>query len=274
MTQLRRGKILSALGLNKAHTVLFLKRSYTPKDVLLIKGLSILAEVCPSIAQEDNRAALIPTVLAQPKPKHERNPGRIPTKQNMRSAMKWLVQDCQPGDSLFFHYSGHGLRQKDYNLDEIDGFDEAICPIDFETEGPIIDDEINATIVRTLPRGVKLHAVIDTCFSGTVLDLLFMYRIISREGHYQREYQRSPAAVRKKGTSGGIAISFSACDDHQTSASASAFTGKVTGVMTSSFIQAVQNEPGSTYGRLLNAMHYIIPSLVLYDETVKLQCTT
>ncbi|XP_052287708.1 metacaspase-1-like isoform X1 [Citrus sinensis] len=189
----------------------------------------------------------------------------------MRSAMKWLVQDCQPGDSLFFHYSGHGLRQKDYNLDEIDGFDEAICPIDFETEGPIIDDEINATIVRTLPRGVKLHAVIDTCFSGTVLDLLFMYRIISREGHYQREYQRSPAAVRKKGTSGGIAISFSACDDHQTSASASAFTGKVTGVMTSSFIQAVQNEPGSTYGRLLNAMHYIIPSLVLYDETVKLQ---
>lgn len=50
-----------------------------------------------------------------------------------------------------------------------------------------------------------------------------------------------------------------------------AFTGKVTGVMTSSFIQAVQNEPGSTYGRLLNAMHYIIPSLVLYDETVKLQ---
>lgn len=83
----------------------------------------------------------------------ERNPGRIPTKQNMRSAMKWLVQDCQPGDSLFFHYSGHGLRQKDYNLDEIDGFDEAICPIDFETEGPIIDDEINATIVRPLPRG-------------------------------------------------------------------------------------------------------------------------
>lgn len=98
----------------------------------------------------------------------------------MRSAMKWLVQDCQPGDSLFFHYSGHGLRQKDYNLDEIDGFDEAICPIDFETEGPIIDDEINATIVRPLPRGEKLHAVIDTCFSGTVLDLLFMYRIISR----------------------------------------------------------------------------------------------
>lgn len=44
---------------------------------------------------------------------------------------------------------------------------------------------------------------------------------VSREGHYQREYQRSPAAVRKKGTSGGIAISFSACDDHQTSASAS-----------------------------------------------------
>lgn len=32
----------------------------------------------------------------------------------------------------------------------------------------------------------------------------------------------------------------------------------VTGAMTYSFIQAVQNEPGLTYGRLLNAMHRAI----------------
>ncbi|KAH9707327.1 Integrase catalytic domain-containing protein [Citrus sinensis] len=63
MTQPRPGKILSALGLNKARTDLFLGRPYTPKRVLPIKGvtytppwgLSVLAEVCPTIAQEDTR---------------------------------------------------------------------------------------------------------------------------------------------------------------------------------------------------------------------------
>ena len=37
MTQPRPGKILSALGLNKARTDLFLGRPYTPKRVLPIK---------------------------------------------------------------------------------------------------------------------------------------------------------------------------------------------------------------------------------------------
>jgi len=63
------------------------------------------------------------------------------------------------------------------NMDEVDGYDEAICPVDYEHEGKIVDDEINATIVRPLPRGAKLHALVDTCFSGTVLDLPFMCRM-------------------------------------------------------------------------------------------------
>jgi hypothetical protein len=28
-------------------------------------------------------------------------------------ACNWLVADAKPGDSLFFHYSGHGGRMKD-----------------------------------------------------------------------------------------------------------------------------------------------------------------
>lgn len=107
----------------------------------------------------------------------ETDPYRIPTKQNMRMALYWLVQGCQPGDSLLFHYSGHGSQQRNYNGDEVDGFDETICPLDFETQGMIVDDEINATIVRPLPQGVKLHAIIDACHSGTVLDLAFLCRM-------------------------------------------------------------------------------------------------
>ena len=76
-----------------------------------------------------------------------------------------------------FHFSGHGTRQIDYNHDEVDGYDEALCPLDHETEGNIIDDEINDTIVRPLPRGATLHAILDACYSGTALDLPFVCRM-------------------------------------------------------------------------------------------------
>lgn len=92
-------------------------------------------------------------------------------------ALQWLVQGCRSGDSLVFHFSGHGSTQPDYSMDEIDGYDETLCPVDFETQGMILDDEINATIVRPLPHGAKLHAIIDACHSGTVLDLPFLCRM-------------------------------------------------------------------------------------------------
>ncbi|CAL9081282.1 unnamed protein product, partial [Musa textilis] len=105
------------------------------------------------------------------------DPYKIPTKHNIRMALYWLVQGCQPGDSLVFHYSGHGSQQRSYHSDEVDGYDETLCPLDFESQGMIVDDEINATIVRPLPHGVKLHAIIDACHSGTVLDLPFLCRM-------------------------------------------------------------------------------------------------
>ncbi|TXG53942.1 hypothetical protein EZV62_019198 [Acer yangbiense] len=184
----------------------------------------------------------------------ETNPLKIPTKQNIRSAMRWLVQGCQSGDSLVFHFSGHGSRQRDYDNDEIDGYDETLCPLDYETEGSIIDDEINETIVRPLTQGVKLHAIVDSCHSGTVLDLPFVCRMNIREGYYRWEDQRLPTACYK-GTSGGLAISITACDDHGTSSDTTAFLENLsTGALTFSFIQAMENERGITYGRLLNAM--------------------
>jgi hypothetical protein len=38
-----------------------------------------------------------------------------PTRRNILNALGWLVSDAQPGDSLFFHYSGHGSQVRDYN---------------------------------------------------------------------------------------------------------------------------------------------------------------
>ncbi|XP_059313754.1 metacaspase-3-like [Lycium ferocissimum] len=184
----------------------------------------------------------------------EKDPYKYPTKANIRSALRWLVHGCQPGDSLVFHYSGHGSRIRDFDGDEIDGHDESLCPVDYETEGRILDDEINSTIVRPLPRGATLHGIIDTCFSGTFLDLPFMCRI-NRAGNFMWEDHR---INYNRGTRGGTAISISACDDHQNSGDTTAFTGVATGALTYSFIQTLEQEPKLTYGRLLMSMHYKI----------------
>lgn len=135
-----------------------------------------------------------------------------------------------------FYYSGHGSRVRDRDGDEIDGYDESLLPVDYETEGRILDDEINATIVRPLPHGATLHAIIDTCFSGTFLDLPHVCSINRlecqnfnhftiktcnrthhfREGYYKWDDHRVSHAY--KGSSGGFAICISACKDHQNSA--------------------------------------------------------
>ncbi|XP_076949159.1 metacaspase-1-like [Bidens hawaiensis] len=187
----------------------------------------------------------------------ETDPSRIPTGLNMRAALYWLINGCQPGDSLLFHFSGHGSRQRNHNGDEMDGFDETLCPLDFETDGMIIDDEINATIVRPLPYGVRLHAIIDSCHSGTVLDLPFLCRMNST-GQYEWEDHRPKSGIWK-GTNGGEVISISGCDDDQTSADTSALS-KITstGAMTYCFIQAIEHGNASTYGSLLSSMRNAI----------------
>ncbi|KAI5661388.1 hypothetical protein M9H77_20711 [Catharanthus roseus] len=182
----------------------------------------------------------------------EKGHTRIPTKRNIRAALQWLVQGCQARDSLLFYYSGHGSRVRDRDWDEIDEHDEALCPVDFETEGKILDDEINATIVRPLTRGVTLHAIFDTCFSGTSLDLRYVCRM-NREGNYKWEDHFVPYA-EYKGTAGGLAISISACDDHQNSQDTTYFTGTATGALTYTFIKTLEYEPRLTYGRLFMTM--------------------
>ncbi|KAG0368520.1 caspase domain-containing protein [Gamsiella multidivaricata] len=106
-----------------------------------------------------------------------------PTGANIRYWMKWLVKDAEPQDSLFFHYAGHGGRIKDFSYngkaehlgDEADGYDEIIYPCDYLRSGIISDDEMYDLMVKELPAGVQLTALVDACHSGTMLDLPFVY---------------------------------------------------------------------------------------------------
>jgi hypothetical protein len=102
-----------------------------------------------------------------------------PTKNNLFQGFQWLTGGARSGDSLFLHYSGHGGRVRDTSGDEADGWDETIVPVDFKKypgqSGQITDDELFERIVRPLPAGCKLTAVMDCCHSGTVLDLPYIF---------------------------------------------------------------------------------------------------
>ncbi|XP_057502160.1 metacaspase-1-like [Actinidia eriantha] len=173
-----------------------------------------------------------------------------PTKKNIQKALSWLVEDCKSGDSLVFYFSGHGLRQPDFNGDELDGYDETICPSDFMTAGMIFDNYINTTIVKPLKEGVKLHAIIDACHSGTILDLEHVYNLKKK-----RWEDNKPPSGARKCTNGGLAISLSACADDQMAADTAAFTGnEMSGALTYIFVQTIRENPQITYGDLLNEM--------------------
>ncbi|TVU46782.1 hypothetical protein EJB05_06343, partial [Eragrostis curvula] len=187
----------------------------------------------------------------------QKDPFRLPTKDNIRMAMHWLVQNNCYGDSLVFHFSGMGAQVADCDGDEADGYDEAICPMDSFQRGPILDDEINEAIVRPLVPGAKLHAVVDACHSAGVLDLPFQCRI-SSTGNWQWQDQRGPNGACK-GTSGGQAVLFSGFSDGKTKFSVMPDAYASVGAMTHSFIKAVECEPrGVTYGRLLTTMRTIM----------------
>ena len=94
------------------------------------------------------------------------------TRQAMLQGLQALVASGQPGDFLYFHYSGHGAQIRDTNGDEPDGMDEILCPTDLSYgnggfRNAIVDDEIQ-TILGGLKPGVGFLFVSDSCNSGTI----------------------------------------------------------------------------------------------------------
>merc|ERR1712232_1382407 len=102
-----------------------------------------------------------------------KDPHSMPTKSNIEAALLWLSEGARPGDSLFFHFSGHGAEKVAPKGYEENGMNETILPVDFRHAGMIIDDRISDLLVKRLPDGAKLTAVMDCCHSGTGMDLPF-----------------------------------------------------------------------------------------------------
>lgn len=90
------------------------------------------------------------------------------TKKAILDGLKGLIAASTSGDTLVFHYSGHGSQVRDTEGDELkDGKDEIICPWDFDWDGTYIKDDDLAILFGDMKKGVQLEVVLDSCHSGT-----------------------------------------------------------------------------------------------------------
>eukprot|EP01112_Ceratiomyxa_fruticulosa_P008250 TRINITY_DN2132_c0_g1_i1.p1 TRINITY_DN2132_c0_g1~~TRINITY_DN2132_c0_g1_i1.p1 ORF type:complete len:404 (-),score=71.82 TRINITY_DN2132_c0_g1_i1:210-1421(-) len=179
------------------------------------------------------------------------DPARKPTRKNIIDGIRWLVTGAKPGDSFFFHFSGHGGSTKDLDGDEDDGMDETILPMDYKTAGSIVDDELHRLLPSVLPRGSRLCAVMDCCHSGTGMDLPFV--------HFG-SYPKSAGKINYSKQTQADVTCFSGCLDNQTSSDSNRLAKVVnTGVLTFTFVQMVEKcYPGITYARMLSEMQTFV----------------
>lgn len=200
---------------------------------------------------------------------------------------------------------GHGGQTEDLDGDEDDGFDEVIYPVDFKTAGHIVDDEIHYHVVKPLPAGSRLTAIFDSCHSGSVLDLPYLYStkgvlkepnlakeagqgILQAAGHYARGDVSSALGsmfsvaksafkgndayehTKRTKTSPADVIMWSGCKDEQTSADAT-IASQATGAMSHAFIAALNKNPQQSYVQLLNSIRDILEEK--YSQKPQLSCS-
>mmetsp|Transcript_48974 Transcript_48974/g.116463 ORF Transcript_48974/g.116463 Transcript_48974/m.116463 type:complete len:471 (+) Transcript_48974:84-1496(+) len=168
--------------------------------------------------------------------------GEQPTRANIMAGLRWLAQGAQAGDSLIFHFSGHGAQQRDPEGLEEDGMNETILPVDFQRAGMITDDEISDIIVRPLPEGVRVTGVMDCCHSGTGMDLPFTW---SKTKGWKEEVNPYHSQCD--------AVLFSGCEDHDVSADSSRY-GQAGGAMTTAFCDVLRSNPTLPYSTLMTEL--------------------
>lgn len=169
-----------------------------------------------------------------------------PTKANILSQFNNLVafanQNADKTVELFVSYSGHGTGVRDTSGDEVDGQDEALVPVDFETNGFIVDDLIRSNLVNKLSANVKLVFLCDACHSGTIMDLKYLYNTAGATAEFPNSKLTDTICE---------VVTVSGCKDDQTSADAY-LANKYQGAMTAAFLNNYADE--MCYKDLINKM--------------------
>lgn len=195
------------------------------------------------------------------------DPTKKPTRTNILEGIKWLTAGLNAGESVFFHYSGHGGLTIDRSGDEASGYDSCIYPINNGRIEIITDDELRVFLVNKMPADSKCFAVLDCCHSGSALDLRYVYNApkygtltISQNNQYPK-------------TNGSV-VMLSGCKDTQTAADTVDANRIPTGALTNALLNV-----WSTYGMEIK-FKYLLWDIrrVLqsggYDQIPQLSCSS
>ena len=170
------------------------------------------------------------------------------------SRLNWLVAGLRTGDRVLFQFSGHGVQLPTRaGGGEVDGLDEAICPVDFDwSEERAIRDKDFARIFAGVPSGVEFVWISDSCHSGdlsrdmrTPLEGLARSIPAPADIEWRAESARAnelaPTALMSSAPQHFGLIS--GCESAQTSADAN-FGGRPNGALTRFLLDALHQDDG------------------------------
>lgn len=162
-----------------------------------------------------------------------------PTHAGIMAALDTMVQRIHDEDisQVWFSYSGHGSyvtdteRDESVNSGDPHGYDEALVPLDYDTNGLITDDMLYHSFIKKIPKHVNVISLVDACHSGTALDLPYVYRC-------DTQIIETNKSVQDIGQLANV-IKISGCRDSQTSADAY-IAQRYQGAMTNAFFKMLE----------------------------------
>jgi len=207
------------------------------------------------------------------------------TKKNVMAALTDLVGKAKAGDTIVFTLSSHGTQVPNEPGGDVepDGLDEAFACHDIRQRGNqwdrdtvIVDDELH-DLFASVPEGVLLEVLLDTCHSGTGLrDLeeVMQAAVLGRAPRFlppptpagleqvrsiralapPRTVDRKALVELTKGRRAGAKpVLFAACKPDQTASDAT-FDGRSNGAFTYLFLKALKGNPAATRTELLRSV--------------------
>lgn len=140
-----------------------------------------------------------------------------PTRQNWLTTIARVQQLAHEQDQaggcteVLYMSSSHGFFQKSSNPDELDGTSECFVTAEGSQTGLVWDYEIAQQFLQPLPASVHVLAIFDSCNSGSVMNLPWMYNRLSKSCNQDSHNTGIRASV----------WAISGCRDEQTSAAGS-----------------------------------------------------
>jgi metacaspase-1 len=159
------------------------------------------------------------------------DPNVLPTKANMLLQLNNLMTASNSAEEIWIHYSGHGSQISKVIGTQAVGVDNCIVPIDYQTQGFIIDDDLFRIFSKAKCPTIIL---MDSCHSGTVCEL--PYTVEYLYGNVFKQTRTNRINMDNKNI-----YMLSGCKDWQTSADIQDTTdNEFEGAFTDSVIKSLQ----------------------------------